>query len=97
MNTLNLVYICSLAMLFCGGWSFVSNRKHLLNTLLSLEFVMLSVFWIMVLYIMSVGIEMYFVLFFLTLGVCEGALGLSLLISIVCSHGNDYFGSFNVV
>lgn len=97
MNTLNLVYICSLAILFCGGWSFVSNRKHLLNTLLRLEFVILRVFWIIVLYIIRVGIEIYFVLFFLTLGVCEGALGLSLLISIVCSHGNDYFGRFNVV
>nr|YP_010625203.1 NADH dehydrogenase subunit 4L [Procambarus dupratzi]WBG72643.1 NADH dehydrogenase subunit 4L [Procambarus dupratzi] len=97
MNTLNLIYVCSVIMLFCGVSSFVSNRKHLLNTLLSLEFMMLGVFWVMVMYIMSVGVEMYFVLFFLTLGVCEGALGLSLLISIVCSHGNDYFGSFNVV
>lgn len=97
MNALNLVYVCSLIIIFCGGWSFISNRKHLLNTLLRLEFVILRVFWAIVLYIIRVGIEIYFVLFFLTLGVCEGALGLSLLISIVCSHGNDYFGRFNVV
>nr|UPX88308.1 NADH dehydrogenase subunit 4L [Astacus leptodactylus]WRI60332.1 NADH dehydrogenase subunit 4L [Astacus leptodactylus] len=97
MSTLNLIFICSLLMFFCGMSAFISNRKHLLNTLLSLEFLMLSNFWAMSLYFSSVGIEVYVVLFFLTLGVCEGALGLSLLVSIVRSHGNDYFGSFNMM
>nr|QNV11900.1 NADH dehydrogenase subunit 4L [Pacifastacus leniusculus] len=97
MSTLSLINLCSFMMFFCGVWSFVSNRKHLLNTLLSLEFLVLSVFWVMSLYVSSVGIEIYIVLFFLTLGVCEGALGLSLLITIVRSHGNDYFNSFNVL
>nr|UXP34364.1 NADH dehydrogenase subunit 4L [Cambaroides dauricus] len=97
MIALILINFCSLVMLFCGLLSFVSNRKHLLNTLLSLEFIMLGVFWIMSLNISGVGMEIYTVLFFLTLGVCEGALGLSLLISVVRSHGNDYFSSFNLL
>nr|YP_009343029.1 NADH dehydrogenase subunit 4L [Cambaroides japonicus]APS87243.1 NADH dehydrogenase subunit 4L [Cambaroides japonicus] len=97
MITLILINFCSLAVLFCGLLSFVSNRKHLLNTLLSLEFIMLSVFWVMSLNISSVGMEIYVILFFLTLGVCEGALGLALLISVVRSHGNDYFSSFNLL
>nr|BDL61410.1 NADH dehydrogenase subunit 4l [Deiratonotus japonicus] len=87
----------SLIMIFCGLWSFVSYHKHLLNSLLSLEFMMLGIFWLLSLQMSSVGSEVYLSLFFLTLVVCEGALGLSLLVLIVRSHGNDYFKSFSVL
>lgn len=40
------------------------------------------------------GDEFFFSLFFLALAACEGALGLSLLVSIVRRHGNDYFNTF---
>nr|YP_009503184.1 NADH dehydrogenase subunit 4L [Dotilla wichmanni]AXA13786.1 NADH dehydrogenase subunit 4L [Dotilla wichmanni] len=86
-----------LIMIFCGLWSFISYHKHLLNSLLSLEFMMLGIFWMLSLQMSGVGSEIYFGLFFLTLVVCEGALGLSLLIMIVRSHGNDYFKSFSVL
>ena len=36
-------------------------------------------------------IECFFVVYFLVFSVCEGSLGLSILVSIICSHGNDYF------
>nr|YP_010164078.1 NADH dehydrogenase subunit 4L [Gecarcoidea lalandii]QRK27380.1 NADH dehydrogenase subunit 4L [Gecarcoidea lalandii] len=87
----------SLLMIFCGLWSFISYHKHLLNSLLSLEFMMLGIFWLLNLQMSVVGNEMYFGLFFLTLTVCEGALGLSLLVFIVRSHGNDYFKSFSIL
>nr|BDL61398.1 NADH dehydrogenase subunit 4l [Percnon planissimum] len=89
--------ISSLFMVFCGLWGFVSYNKHLLNSLLSLEFMMLGIFWLLSLQMLMIGAEVYFCLFFLTLAVCEGALGLSLLILIVRSHGNDYFKSFNLL
>jgi len=81
----------------CGLWVFVSKRKHLLNTLLSLEYIMLSIFWFISLHLSGVGHEAYFVLFFLTLAACEGALGLALLVSVVRTHGNDCFRSFRVL
>nr|YP_009231712.1 NADH dehydrogenase subunit 4L [Moloha majora]ALZ50230.1 NADH dehydrogenase subunit 4L [Moloha majora] len=84
-------------MIVCGLFSFISYHKHLLNSLLSLEFMMLGIFWFMNFYISSVGNEIYFVLFFLTLIAWEGVLGLSLLIYIVRSYGNDCFSSFNVL
>uniref|UniRef100_UPI00315D5A61 NADH dehydrogenase subunit 4L n=1 Tax=Tuerkayana magnum TaxID=3018951 RepID=UPI00315D5A61 len=87
----------SLLMIFCGLWSFISYHKHLLNSLLSLEFMMLGIFWLLSLQMSNVGSEVYFGLFFLTLTVCEGALGLALLVLIVRSHGNDYFKSFNIL
>nr|YP_010988774.1 NADH dehydrogenase subunit 4L [Paranaspides williamsi]WOR81144.1 NADH dehydrogenase subunit 4L [Paranaspides williamsi] len=76
---------------------FVSKRKHLLNTLLSLEFVMLGIFWLLSLSLMKISHDIYFVLFFLTLAACEGALGLALLVSIVRTHGNDCFSNFSIL
>nr|YP_009500800.1 NADH dehydrogenase subunit 4L [Alpheus japonicus]AXB37194.1 NADH dehydrogenase subunit 4L [Alpheus japonicus] len=97
MMILFLVYLFPLVGIFAGLLAFISNRKHLLNTLLSLEFIMVNLFWFMVLLVSSVGGDLYFSLFFLTLAACEGALGLSLLVSIVRTHGNDNFSSFSVL
>nr|YP_010384998.1 NADH dehydrogenase subunit 4L [Plagusia squamosa]UPL65008.1 NADH dehydrogenase subunit 4L [Plagusia squamosa] len=97
MNLSLLGVIMSLVMIFCGLWSFISYHKHLLNSLLSLEFMMLGIFWLLSLQMTGVGMEIYSCLFFLTLTVCEGAVGLSLLVLIVRSHGNDYFKSFNML
>lgn len=92
-----LITMLSLFIIFCGLWGFISYHKHLLNSLLRLEFIMLGIFWLLRLQITNIGSEIYFSLFFLTLVVCEGALGLSLLIFIVRSHGNDYFKRFNIL
>nr|WRK84372.1 NADH dehydrogenase subunit 4L [Parasesarma continentale] len=97
MNFSFLMTMMSLFMIFSGLWGFISYHKHLLNSLLSLEFMMLGIFWLLSLQMTNVGNEIYFSLFFLTLVVCEGALGLTLLILIVRSHGNDYFKSFNIL
>lgn len=79
-----------------GLWSFVSKRKHLLSTLLSLEFIVLRLFFYIFFVLLSY-FELYFLMYFLTLGVCEGVLGLGILVSIIRSHGNDYFRSFNIL
>nr|BDL61425.1 NADH dehydrogenase subunit 4l [Ilyoplax integra] len=97
MNFSFLMVIGSLVMIFCGLSSFISYHKHLLNSLLSLEFMMLGIFWLLSVQMSVIGSEIYMGLFFLTLVVCEGALGLSLLVLIVRSHGNDYFKSFNIL
>nr|QXJ42675.1 NADH dehydrogenase subunit 4L [Lysmata boggessi] len=86
---------CSLLSIFCGLWAFVSARKHLLGALISLEFVMLNMYWFMGMVLSCSGNEVFFVLFFLTFAACEGALGLSLLVCVVRSHGNDNFSSFS--
>nr|YP_009255529.1 NADH dehydrogenase subunit 4L [Grimothea gregaria]AND82243.1 NADH dehydrogenase subunit 4L [Grimothea gregaria] len=91
----NFYIITSCFVIISGFSSFVMYRKHLLSSLLSLEFIMLGIFFFMSSFISIVGSEMYFILFFLTLAACEGALGLSLLVCIVCFYGNDYFNSFS--
>nr|AVN68162.1 NADH dehydrogenase subunit 4L [Ectoneura hanitschi] len=84
-------------MYFCGIWVFCSNRKHLLVTLLSLEFIVLVVYMAMFLYLNIYNYELYFSMVFLTFSVCEGALGLSILISMIRSYGNDYFFNYNLL
>nr|YP_009407079.1 NADH dehydrogenase subunit 4L [Halocaridinides fowleri]ASA39628.1 NADH dehydrogenase subunit 4L [Halocaridinides fowleri] len=92
-----ILFVIPLFMFVCGLFSFVGSRKHLLSTLLSLEFIMLSLFWLIGSVLSGVGVDSFFSLFFLTLAACEGALGLGLLVSIVQTHGSDNFGSFAVL
>nr|YP_009630609.1 NADH dehydrogenase subunit 4L [Neonemura barrosi]QBR55129.1 NADH dehydrogenase subunit 4L [Neonemura barrosi] len=95
LTSLNL--ILSLFLFICGGWVFTSKRKHLLLTLLSLEFMVLSLFLILFIYLNLMNYELFFAMIFLTFSVCEGALGLSILVSMIRTHGNDYFQSFGVL
>lgn len=97
MTILRLTYSLPLVGILGGLVAFVSGRKHLLNTLLSLEFIIVNLFWFMVIQVRNMGGDLYFRLFFLTLAACEGALGLALLVSIVRSHGNDNFRGFRVL
>nr|AVN68233.1 NADH dehydrogenase subunit 4L [Phyllodromica sp. Phil] len=82
---------------FCGIWVFSSNRKHLLVTLLSLEFIILLIYIYMYMYLNLFDYELFFSMVFLTFSVCEGALGLSILVSMIRSYGNDYFWSYNML
>ncbi|MEY8699565.1 NADH dehydrogenase subunit 4L, partial [Enterococcus faecalis] len=82
---------------FCGLVMFGLKRKHLLLMLLSIELMVLSLFFIMFIYLGTLNNDYFFSMIFLTFRVCEGALGLSVLVSIIRTHGNDYFRSFNLL
>lgn len=95
MIILNRLWVIrAIRFVLCGIVSFVSVQKHLLNALLRLEFIILGIFFILVLYSCGVSNELNYIFFFLSLAACEGALGLSLLVCIVRRHGNDYFKGF---
>nr|ALO76689.1 NADH deshydrogenase subunit 4L [Alleculinae sp. ENSP01] len=84
-------------LMFMGGLlSFSVKRKHLISMLLSLEFIVVSVY-LMFFFFHMTGSDYFFSMIFLTFSVCEGVLGLSVLVSMVRTHGNDYFQSFNVL
>nr|AVN67441.1 NADH dehydrogenase subunit 4L [Gromphadorhina portentosa] len=82
---------------FSGIWVFCSNRKHLLATLLSLEFIVLILYVVLYDYLMNFNYELYFMMVFLTFSVCEGALGLSILVSMIRGYGNDFFGAYSML
>lgn len=86
-----------LYMYIIGVITFVSSRKHLLSTLLSLEFIVLCLFIILFYFLNIFSYEIYFSILFLTFRVCEGALGVAILVSIIRTHGNDYFNSFSIL
>uniref|UniRef100_UPI0030FE3B6E NADH dehydrogenase subunit 4L n=1 Tax=Neopanorpa triangulata TaxID=3135614 RepID=UPI0030FE3B6E len=90
------VYV-SIILLISGIFVFSSKRKHLLVTLLSLEFIVLSLFMILFMYLNYYNYETYFSMVFLVFSVCEGALGLSILVSMIRTHGNDFFQSFSIL
>lgn len=93
-----LIYIRLPRILYIVGIiTFISNRKHLLSILLTLEYIVICLFFFLFIYLIYISFELYFSIIFLTFSVCEGALGLSILVSIIRTHGNDYFQSFNVL
>uniref|UniRef100_A0AAU7B9S4 NADH-ubiquinone oxidoreductase chain 4L n=1 Tax=Neonetus sp. TaxID=3143695 RepID=A0AAU7B9S4_9ORTH len=92
-----LYWLIMILMFLSGVFVFCSKRKHLLATLLSLEFIVLSLFLMLFNYLNMYNYELYFSMVFLTFSVCEGVLGLSILVSMIRTHGNDFFQSFVVL
>nr|YP_009738823.1 NADH dehydrogenase subunit 4L [Coenonympha amaryllis]AJG02594.1 NADH dehydrogenase subunit 4L [Coenonympha tullia]QIB72594.1 NADH dehydrogenase subunit 4L [Coenonympha amaryllis] len=96
MMMLNM-WVVVFVMFMFGNMIFVSNHKHLLIVLMSLEFIVLSIFFSLMLYLSKIDNSLYMLMVFLVFSVCEGALGLSILVSMIRTHGNDYFQSFNLI
>lgn len=86
-----------LIMLIVGNLIFSLNRKHLLRVLLRLEFLVLTLFFILINYLNLINNEYFFLIIFLVFAVCEGVLGLSLIVRIIRIYGNDYFFNFNLL
>nr|WRK83558.1 NADH dehydrogenase subunit 4L [Glyphodes pyloalis] len=91
------MWMLIIIMFIVGNMIFVSKHKHLLIVLLSLEFMVLSVYFLLMMMFMYIDYDMYMLMVFLVFSVCEGALGLSILVSMIRTYGNDYFQSFNLL
>nr|AVJ52518.1 NADH dehydrogenase subunit 4L [Agonosoma flavolineatum] len=92
-----MMYMMIIIPMICGIVAFCSTRNHLLLSLLSLEFLVLSIFFMLIVHMMMFGFELYFSLIFLVFSVCEGALGLSILVKLVRNQGNDYLASLSIL
>nr|QWB85751.1 NADH dehydrogenase subunit 4L [Acanthocinus griseus] len=91
-----LIYLYVFMVLSLSGMLVYSlNRKHLLVMLLSLEFIVVSMYMGLFLYFSYLNYEFFFMMIFLTMSVCEGALGLSMLVLMMRMYGNDYISSFS--
>nr|QZR91896.1 NADH dehydrogenase subunit 4L [Ujna puerana] len=73
--------------------SFIIIRKHILLCLMSLEFIVLSLLLMIFLFCNYYDFSFYIYIFIMTFYVCEGVLGLSVLVSMIRYHGNDYLSS----
>nr|YP_010723812.1 NADH dehydrogenase subunit 4L [Dryodurgades formosana]WDW30766.1 NADH dehydrogenase subunit 4L [Dryodurgades formosana] len=76
-----------------GLLCFIFIRNHILLCLMSLEFIVLYLLFMIFIYCLMYDYSFYFYVLFMTFFVCEGALGLSVLVSMIRSHGNDYLNS----
>lgn len=82
-------------MIFSGLWIFSSKREHLLSVLLRLEYMVISVYFLFVIFL--IVSDSFYSLIYLTFTACEGALGLAILVIMRRTHGGDYFKSFNLI
>nr|APX40638.1 NADH dehydrogenase subunit 4L [Colaspidema barbarum] len=89
------MYLISVVMFFSGLIVFSSKRKHFLLMLLSLEMMVLALYFNIFLYLSNMNYEYFFSMIFLTMSVCEGALGLAVLILMIRTFGNDYIMTFS--
>nr|UQU69071.1 NADH dehydrogenase subunit 4L [Megabeleses sp.] len=92
----NLNYLIFL-MFLMSFVSFCFNRYHLLMILLSLEFIVLIIYFSLIIYLNFFMMELFFSMMFLVFSVCEGVLGLSILVMMVRMHGNDYFQVLSIL
>nr|YP_010582970.1 NADH dehydrogenase subunit 4L [Vatana ogromna]UGN61416.1 NADH dehydrogenase subunit 4L [Vatana ogromna] len=80
-------------MFFMGLFSLILIRKHILLCLISLEFVVISLLMMILFYCLMFNYSFYLYLLMMTFYVCEGVLGLSILVYMIRCHGNDYLMS----
>nr|YP_010463249.1 NADH dehydrogenase subunit 4L [Iphicrates gressitti]UUJ37773.1 NADH dehydrogenase subunit 4L [Iphicrates gressitti] len=80
---------CLMFMFFSGLVVFCLLHKHLIVMLFSLEYLIVVLFLMFYMFLLMFGFEMYYLLIFLVFSVCEGALGLGMLVNMIRSHGND--------
>nr|AWV83389.1 NADH dehydrogenase subunit 4L [Yezoterpnosia nigricosta] len=88
---------CYMIMFVSGMISLCWNYKHIMMSLLSLEFIILSLFCCLSILLSFMMSDLYMLLIFLTFSVCEGVLGLSCLVMLIRSHGNDNLMSINLL
>nr|QNE86031.1 NADH dehydrogenase subunit 4L [Beraea pullata] len=80
-----------------GNFMFSMNKKHLLVMLLMLEYLGMIVFMILYMSLMMMNYNLYFLMLFLIMMVCESVLGLSVLVNMIRIYGNDYFKVFSIL
>jgi NADH:ubiquinone oxidoreductase subunit K len=92
-----LSYIITIATVSAGLASFSKIRNHIVSTLISLEFASLSTYLFIFLLLSNSPQDLFITLVYLALAACEGALGLSILVAVINSRGNDIIKSSNII
>nr|YP_010389731.1 NADH dehydrogenase subunit 4L [Doratura stylata]UPU95805.1 NADH dehydrogenase subunit 4L [Doratura stylata]UXD78648.1 NADH dehydrogenase subunit 4L [Doratura stylata] len=83
------MYMCSLV-------SLLVIRDHIFLCLVSLEFIIVSLLLMFMYYLLMYGSGLYVMIILMVFFVCEGVLGLSVLVSMIRCYGNDYLNSMSL-
>nr|QJQ25928.1 NADH dehydrogenase subunit 4L [Niphades castanea] len=84
-----------ISLFFSSLFIYAFKYKHLLLMLLSLESVVLTLYMLMFFYFANHFFEYFMSMFFLSMSVCESALGLALLVLMIRTHGSDMIMMFD--
>nr|YP_009537150.1 NADH dehydrogenase subunit 4L [Octopus cyanea]ATP74753.1 NADH dehydrogenase subunit 4L [Octopus cyanea]ATP74766.1 NADH dehydrogenase subunit 4L [Octopus cyanea] len=93
---MNNCLLMGLYMYMCGLFVLMFQWKHILNILLGFEVLTLSVLYLFFFSLGMFSLNLYLVIVLVVFSVCEATLGLSLLVSFIRLHGNDYVSSLSV-
>nr|AUR39867.1 NADH dehydrogenase subunit 4L [Agonita chinensis] len=87
---MKILFMLSLFMFVCGLIYYFISNKHFLHLLLSLEFMFLSLYFMFFLYLNFNMMNLFIMMIFLTMGVCEGVLGLCLMVQMIRTYSSDF-------
>nr|ALR69298.1 NADH dehydrogenase subunit 4L [Bemisia tabaci] len=76
---------------------YLITKTHIINSLIIIEYITLMVLISMTLLIKTMNLENHNILYFIILLVTESVIGLSILISMIRTHGNDFMKSSAVM
>nr|YP_010478329.1 NADH dehydrogenase subunit 4L [Nesophrosyne sp. 21 GMB-2012]UVI59773.1 NADH dehydrogenase subunit 4L [Nesophrosyne sp. 21 GMB-2012] len=83
------MFVLFIYMYIMSIFSLLLIRKHIFLCLLSLEYVVLSLLMMYSYYFIFTS-SFYMLIVMMVFFVCEGVLGLSVLVSLIRCHGNDF-------
>nr|ARO34915.1 NADH dehydrogenase subunit 4L [Phylloecus linearis] len=94
---LMFIYLYMLILLIITLMIFMKFNKHMLLVLMSLEFFVVSMFFMWFFYFNLMGLNQFISLYYLIFSVCESVLGLTVMVLIMRGEGNDYFNSLSLL
>nr|ATD85998.1 NADH dehydrogenase subunit 4L [Sophonia linealis] len=80
-------------LFFMSLISLIVIRNHIFLCLISLELIVLSLLFLIFCFCLTYEYMYYIFVIFMTFYVCEGVLGLSILVYMIRCYGNDYLSS----
>nr|ATC73017.1 NADH dehydrogenase subunit 4L [Balclutha sp. EMHAU-2015-Zz052711] len=96
MKTLKLIEMLFIYMYITSLFSLILIRKHVFLCLLSLEMIVISLLLLLINYFLLFSSSLYIMVIMMIFFVCEGVLGLSVLVSMIRCYGNDYLNSLSM-
>nr|QZL38233.1 NADH dehydrogenase subunit 4L [Macrotritopus defilippi] len=93
---MNNCLLVGMYMYLCGLFVLMFQWKHILNILLGFEVLTLSGVFVFIFSWGIMSLNLYLVIIMIVFSVCEATLGLSLLVSFIRIHGNDYVSSMSL-
>nr|YP_010693605.1 NADH dehydrogenase subunit 4L [Lynceus grossipedia]WCD23727.1 NADH dehydrogenase subunit 4L [Lynceus grossipedia] len=90
------IYDCCMCVYMLMFFMFLKYNQSFLSMLIILEFMVVVIYVIMLIGFINMNLGYFFCVVFLVVSVCEGALGLSILVVMVRSFSSDYLSMKNL-